>query len=153
MAIEEWRVQNDPMRPHSALSYFPPASKASLVLVGSGLHWDWRTFSVARSTCNGFLLLAGAVTLQDFAFRDWEGRVPALKLLHGIGQGELDRQGLDGTSDNVGNSECPYGRISGRRRCEPSVGALGEQRMLQVSLQRSKRARKESGPLPPQASE
>ena len=80
-----------------------------------------------------------AVASQDFTFRDWKGRMPVLKLLHGIGQGEFERQGLDGTSHDIGNGEGPYRRMSGHHRCEPCVGRPREQRKLQVFLQQAKR--------------
>src|SRR5215831_411809 len=84
-------------------------------------------------------LPAAAVTLQDFTFSDWEGCLPALKLLHGLRQGELERQGLDGTSHDVSNRESPQDRIFCYRGRELSIGLAGEQRLLQVFLQRSKR--------------
>ncbi len=65
--------------------------------------------------------------------------MPVLKLCHGIDQGEIERPGLDGTSHDVGNGQSPYCRTSGRQRCEVFVGLPREQRLLQVSLQRSKR--------------
>jgi hypothetical protein len=48
-------------------------------------------------------LSATAVTLQDFILHDGGGSVPVLKLLHGIGQGELKRQGVSGTNHDVVN--------------------------------------------------
>src|SRR6516164_10942399 len=65
--------------------------------------------------------------------------MPALKLRHGIDQGEIERQGLDGTGHDIGNSESPYSRISRCQRCQVFVGPPREERMLQLSLQRSKR--------------
>src|SRR5215472_9398816 len=86
----------------------------------------------------GEKLPPAAVTLQDFTFCDWERYMPALKLRHGIDQGEIERQGLDGTSHDVGNGEGPYRRISRCQCCQVFVGPPREQRILQIFLQRSK---------------
>src|SRR6516165_8250170 len=99
------------------------------------------------SAQRGEKLPTAAVTLQDFSFGDWERDVPALKLRHGIDQGKIGRQGLDGTSHDVGNGESSYGRISRGERGQVFVGLTREQRMLQLSLQRSKRL-SEAGEIP-----
>lgn len=44
--------------------------------------------------------------------------MPVLKLLHDIGQGKFERQGLDGTSHDITNGDRPYRRMFGHHRCE-----------------------------------
>src|SRR5215472_143142 len=91
------------------------------------------------SAQRGEKLPPAAVTLQDFTFGDWERYMPALKLPRSIDQGEIERQGLDGASHDIGNGEDPYRRISRGQRCQVFVGLPHEQRILELSLQRSKR--------------